>query len=195
MNRRSTFNVLLHTQNQTMYIPLNLEERAIDDWKIESFQIDSIKYQQLTYKGIVIMANTPEIIEKYIAFLAIAEGNVLINGLGMGMCSQHLLNKVNVSSLTVVEFNKTVIELIVPNFAHYPNHRVVHANAFEFQPPKDMIYDFVWHDIWTLYSAKNLKEIDILFEKYQEIALWQGAWAREDCVKVQKKEQTYRNKY
>ena len=137
------------------------------------------------------MANTPEIVEKYIAFLTIAEGNVLINGLGMGMCSQYLLNKKKVSSLTVVEFNKTVIDLVAPNFINYPNHTIIHANAFEFEPLKDIIYDLVWHDIWTLYSAKNLKEMDILFEKYQKIALWQDAWAREDCLQQQEKEQIH----
>ncbi|NJL76836.1 MAG: hypothetical protein HC892_19260 [Saprospiraceae bacterium] len=178
-----------------MYIPLNLPEKAIDDWKIESFQAEGVKYQQLTCKGIVIMANTPPIVAQYVHFLEIAEGNILINGLGIGMCSQYLLNKASVSSLTVVEFNKTVIELVAPNFAHYPNHRVIHANAFEFEPPKDMVYNLVWHDIWTLYSSKNLQEMDILFEKYSKFALWQGAWARADCIKMKIKEQIHHNKH
>lgn len=177
-----------------MHIPLDLVEKATDDWKIESFQVEGVKYQQLTCKGIIMMANTPPIVAQYVHFLEIAAGNILINGLGMGMCSQYLLNKADVSSLTVVEF-RTVIELVSSNFAHYPNHRVVHANAFEFDPPKDIIYDFVWHDIWTLYSSRNLQEMDILFDKYSKIALWQGAWAREDCIKMQIKEKTYRNKY
>ena len=127
------------------------------------------------------MINTPDIVEDFEEFLTIAEGHVLINGLGMGMCNVHLLDKKSLKSLTVIEYNEDLVNFIKPFFQHEDRCQIIHADAFEYEPPKGAKYDYVWHDVWTHQSATNVAQIEKLRNKYNEIASWQGAWREDKC--------------
>ena len=127
----------------------------------------------------------PDIVKDFEAFLSIAEGSILINGLGMGMCNVHLLQKPTVTDITVVEYDKELVDFIRPLFADEARCTIIHGDALTFEPPQGKRYDYVWHDIWTLQSTKNVAQIDFLREKYADIAGWQGAW-REAAVREQK---------
>jgi phospholipid N-methyltransferase len=45
-----------------------------------------------------------------------ANGNVLIGGLGLGLVIHNILNKQEVKSITIIEINKDLIELVKPKF-------------------------------------------------------------------------------
>lgn len=167
-----------------MHVELNFPELSAGNWAIETFWQDEVKYQRLTKNGIVMMINTPDIVKDFEAFLTVAEGTILINGLGMGMCNVHLLRKPTVTEITVVEYDKELVDFISPLFAQEERCTIIHADALTFEPPTGKYYDYVWHDIWTLQSTKNVQQIDFLKEKYAAVAGWQGAW-REAAVRAQ----------
>ncbi len=164
-----------------MHIELNFKERKEGDWSIESFYENDIKYQKLIHKGIIKMINTPNIVADFEAFLKIAEGSILINGLGMGMCNVHLLKKESVTDLTVIEYDKDLVDFIRPLFNDEPRCTIIHGDALTYESPEGKHYNYVWHDIWTLQCATNVKNIDFLKNKYKEKASWQGAWREEIC--------------
>lgn len=167
-----------------MYIPLNFPEIESGDWSIQSFTDNGISYQKLVRNGVIRMVNTPDIVKDFEAFLKIAEGTILINGLGMGMCNVHLLAKDTVTDLTVIEYDKSLVDFISPLFADDPRCTIIHADAFTFEPPEGKFFDYVWHDVWTMQSYTNVAQIQTLKEKYKNIAGWQGAW-RETLVQQQ----------
>lgn len=169
-----------------LHIPLAFPSSRYGDYSIESFFRDGIHYQKLVQNGIIKMVNTPEIVVDFEDFLGKAEGDVLINGLGMGMCNVHLLKKEKLKSLTVVELDKDLVDFIAPFFTSDKRCTIINADAYAYEPPGNMFYDFVWHDVWTHQSVRNLKDIEILKKKYSNKARWQGAW-REDKCKAQAK--------
>lgn len=171
-----------------MHIELSLAEAKSGEWAIENFYQNEIRYQRLTKNGVDMMLNTPEIVAEYVNFFKQAEGSVLVNGLGIGLCCEYLLKKDTITDLTLIEYEKDAIQLVAPHFNHDKRCSIIHADAFTYEPPKGKIYDYVWHDIWTTYASKNLKEMDILFAKYSKIAKWQGAWNQHRCLELYKRE-------
>ena len=165
-----------------MRIELNFEDRKEGDWSIETYYKNDIKYQRLIHKGIVKMFNEPVVVEDFEEFLTLAEGSVLINGLGIGMCNVVLLKKETLTDLTVIEYDKDLVDFISLLFKDEPRCTIIHADAYKFEPPKGKFYDYVWHDVWTVQSPLNLPQMDILFEKYKDIAGWQGAWRHAKCL-------------
>ncbi len=174
-----------------MYIPLNLPEKQLNEWSIQSFHENGVKYQKLMKGNMLMMANTPDIVADYVEFLETAQGSVLINGLGIGMCSRYLVQKDTITDITVIEYNENIFNLIAPSFENEYKCTVIHGDAFTYTPPVGKYYDYVWHDIWTYYASKNLKDIAILMEKYQTIAGQQGAWSYQKCVELKNREQVF----
>ena len=144
---------------------------------------EGVRYQKLTKNGMKMMMNTPLVLEDFEAFLQIAEGSVLINGLGMGMCNVYLLQKETLKDLTVIEDDKSLVDFISPLFANEDRCTIIHGDAYQWEPPAGKYYDYVWHDVWTYQSTENVKQIDQLFAKYKDIAGWQGAWREAKCRK------------
>ena len=171
-----------------MHIELNLPEQQVGQWSIETFWQDGKKYHRLWKGDFLVMLNTPEIVDYYQEFFSLAKGTILINGLGLGMCCEYLLKKRGVEELIVVENEKGMVDLIGPYFSEDPRCTIVHADAFTYRPPAGKTFDFVWHDIWYQHFSKNLEDMDRLFEKYADIAKWQGAWARAECLEIKREE-------
>jgi len=134
----------------------------------------------------VVMSDTPAEKGDHYRFVCAAKGNVLINGLGLGMCLNAVMQKQAVEHITVVEIDPDVISLVAP---HYKNERVaiVNASAFEYAPPKGMRFGAVWHDIWDDMSEDNLPEMHRLHRKYGRFTDWQGSWGR-DLIEYRKRQ-------
>jgi len=180
-----------------MEIQIDIPDNKIGDWAIESFEISpqqstfSVftykhrtpspgKYKRLRRNGTVIMSNTPAEISDFIQFYYKAKGNVLINGLGLGVCLKAILKKESIESVTVIEKSEEVIKLIAP---HIKDERVtiIHADAFDYKPPKDIRYNAVWHDIWDNICGDNLPDMTKLHRKYGKKTDWQGSWCKYEC--------------
>lgn len=139
-------------------------------------------YTRLMRGGHVLMSDTPSERRDHLPFVRQAHGDVLINGLGLGMCVNAVLGKPDVRSITVVEMAEEVIGLV---WDHYANRadgkqlKIVRADALTWTPPKGARYDAVWHDIWADICVGNKPEYTRLHRKYACRTAWQGSWCRE----------------
>lgn len=110
-------------------------------------------------------------------FVLDASGDVLIGGLGIGMVVHSLLHRHElekpkystrildpVRSITVVEIDHRVIELVEP-YVRDDRLTVIQGDVFEWKPLNGMKYDSLWFDIWPHVCVDNLPEIARLHQR------------------------------
>lgn len=142
-------------------------------------------YKALKRGGTVVMSNTPDEIRDCYDFFRAAQGRVLINGLGLGIAMDVILNKVNlkgepsVKEVVVIEKSYDVFKLVAPTFIQDKRVQILIADAMEFKP--EGRFDAVWNDIWDFICGDNLKDMDKLHKKYVRRTSWQGSWCQEQC--------------
>jgi len=149
-------------------------------------------YTQLTCKGRgIVMSDTPDEMRDHYEPVRRARGNILINGLGLGMVLNACLLKPEVEHATVIEMEEDVIKLVG---SYYLNKfgaerlTIIHASAFDFKPPRGSFYNIVWHDIWDDICTDNLPEMATLHRRYGRRCDWQGSWSKETCKAYAKRE-------
>lgn len=137
------------------------------------------KYTQLFYDGQLLMSDTPDEVGDLSPFVHNARGHVLINGLGLGLALALTIHKVD--HFTVVEIDADLIELVGPYWRTRlgPRLDLIHADAFEYTPPRGARYNAVWHDIWPTVCPDNLPDMKRLRKKYQRRTVWQGCWGED----------------
>lgn len=148
------------------------------------------EYFKLMRGSTLVMSNTPDEIRDHLDFIRRAEGSILINGLGIGMCLTAVLSKESITDVTVVEISKEVLALVGP---YFNDDRITFVNesAFDYKPPKGKKFDFVWHDIWDDICLDNLEEMKRLHRKYGRKSDWQGSWSRPILEREKRKERNY----
>lgn len=179
---------------------VTVPEGVSGDWRVERFtvseedaQMDRIRnmfkgrrsvdagtYTRLMRGGYLVMSDTRDEKSDHSYFVRAATGHVLINGLGLGMVLNAVLQKPDVTHVTVVEASADVIALVGPHYAG-PRVTIVHSDAMTYQPPKGERFGAVWHDIWDDITADNLEDMKTLHRRYGRRTDWQGSWARELC--------------
>lgn len=187
-----------------MKINIDVPDGKSGDWEVSTFTVteDEIKihniramfqpggramqagtYKRLTRNGQIIMSNTPSEISDHVSFISKAQKgeSVLINGLGLGVALTEILKSDVVKDITVIEKSEDVISLSGHTFTKDARVTIIHADAFEWKPPKGKRYDAVWHDIWDNICADNLPEMTRLHRKYGRRTEWQGSWCKELC--------------
>ena len=149
------------------------------------------KYTALRHNNHTIMSDTPDEIRDHFQMISAAKGDVLINGLGLGVVLKACMEKENVTHVTVVEKSIDVINLCGEYYKKIYGDQltIVHGDAFEYKPQKNKKYGAVWHDIWPTITSDNLPEIHKLHRKYGRHTNWQGSWARSLCERQRGKEQ------
>jgi hypothetical protein len=140
-------------------------------------------YKRLKRGSVVVMSNTPVEIQDHRCFINKAEGNVLINGLGLGMALKAVLDRGKVNKVTVIEISPEVVSLVGPTFEKDQRVEIINASAFDYKPPKGVRYQAVWHDIWDDIDRGNLVEMTKLSRKYASRCDWQGHWCRRECLR------------
>lgn len=167
-------------------------------WSVEKFEISESEarfasinchgrpvspgcYTRLLRNGSLVMSDTPMEISDHLSFIYRAKGHVLINGLGLGMCLQAVLENPEVTKATVIEISQDVIDLVAPHYQNKYGDRVeiICADAFEWKPPKGAQYGAIWHDIFDGICSDNLPSMTKLKRKYARKCQWQGCWGRE----------------
>jgi hypothetical protein len=100
----------------------------------------------LLVDGAFSMADAPFVLRNYVPFLEAAAGDVLLTGLGLGCLLRGLLAKPEVSSITVLELHRDVLELVGP---YHRDARVelVHADALRWEPAPGRHWDVAMLDI------------------------------------------------
>lgn len=136
------------------------------------------QYTQLWRGGTLVMSDTPAERYDHLPFVRAASGDVLISGLGLGMCLGAVLAKPDIQSVTVVEIAQEVIDLVAPSYQD-PRLTIVHADARNWKPAKGRRFRAVWHDIWDDICGDNLPEMHSLNRRYARRADWKGCWSQD----------------
>lgn len=154
-------------------------------------------YTRLIHHGHVVVSDTPAEIQDFSKPIRIAKQShrsesrhVLINGLGLGVVLQAILDDPTIEHTTVIEKSADVIQLIATHWQNRYGNRltIIHADAFAYKPPKGRRYCVVWHDIWDNITSDNLPEMHKLHRKYGRRCDWQGSWCRWECEQTRKRE-------
>lgn len=115
------------------------------------------------------MLITPNEIETMSKSIEESFGNVLTYGLGLGYFAYMTSLKDSVTSITIIEKDKKVIELfnkyILPQFENSKKIKIINEDAFEYASTKPK-YDYVFVDIWHdpsdgIESYLKFKELEI----------------------------------
>ena len=184
-----------------MKIDINLPDSTRKDWQVVNFEISNEqsqitylrsihepyrrgyikpgKYVKLLYRGQCVMSNSTDEIKDHLDFIKNATGDILITGLGLGVCIHGLINENKYNKITVIEKSKEVIDLCGNQFKQHKNIEIIHADAMTYQIPSEANYDCVWHDIWFDIDAIHYPLIKKLKSKFKDHAKWQGAWCEE----------------
>lgn len=134
------------------------------------------------------MTVTPNEIETMKKPISDAKGKVLTYGLGLGYFAFMTSRKEDVSSVTVIENDKSVIELfencILPQFAQKDKINIINTDALFFaaeqKTKKTSDFDFVFSDIW--HDASDGAEIYKLFKTLERNDTTYAYWI-EDTIK------------
>lgn len=154
--------------------------------------IDPGDYTRLVCKGRgVIMSDTPAECRDFSYFVREAHGSVLVNGLGLGCVVQALLDKPDVTDVTVIEIEQDVIDLVAPHLRN-PRLTVIRADAYEWKPPPGRTWDFCWHDIWDDICTDNLPLMAKLHRKYaRRCHVRQDSWARAEVKSLRRQDRRW----
>ncbi len=112
------------------------------------------------------MSDTPMEHGDNIAALRDARGDVLVVGLGIGMVSLAMCRKREVRSVTVLEIEPQVIQLVAPHVKHR-KLRVIVADGKR-PPIRGRHYDFIYLDIWPTICSDNWKEMKPMLAMYRK---------------------------
>lgn len=135
-------------------------------------------FTQLFRDRQLVMSDTPAERLDHLPFVKAASGDVLISGLGIGMCLGAVLKKPGVSSVTVIEIDPDVIALVGPYYTD-PRVKIINADILSWKPPKSQHYQAVWHDIWDDICTDNKGDMALLNRRYATKADWKGCWSQD----------------
>jgi len=181
---------------------VDVPEGISGDWKIERFEvtkedadfhrmrcafrgrmhrvIPAGTYTRLTHNGSVIMSDTPVELSGHLAAYHLARGHVLVNGLGLGMYVDNILDKKEVEHVTVVEISQDVIGLVEPHLREkHGSSRldILCGDAYTYKWPRGKTFDYAWHDIWPDICEDNLEGMTRLHRRYGRRVKSQGSWS------------------
>ena len=127
----------------------------------------------------VYMSVSPMEIESQMPHVAAAEGHTVVVGGGMGLYLYNVLKKDSVSRVTLVEADRSVIDLI-EHFAlrmEWPNFEkltIIESDIFELNMLNDKV-DFLYVDIWPeLMDSYALSDTQFIQGnlKAEEVGFW-----------------------
>jgi hypothetical protein len=152
-------------------------------------------YTRLTHNGSVIMSDTPVEMRGHEDAYRRAEGHVLVNGLGLGMYVDNILDKREVERVTVVEISQDVIGLVEPHLREkHGSSRldILCGDAYTYRWPVGQTFDYAWHDIWPDICEDNLKGMERLHRRYGRRVKGQGSWSRGELERMRKRDRRAR---
>lgn len=152
------------------------------------FRMYTGKYVRLHINGQLMMSDTAMERITNSDFIEKANGRVLIAGLGVGLILEGILEKESVTEVVVLEKYQDVVDLVEPLFKH-PKLKIICADVFEYDMPKEEKFDTIYFDIWATLCTSNLDEMRTLHAKYRRNKAskdsFMDSWVR-DYLKRQK---------
>lgn len=146
-----------------------LKDGECGDFKLEHFTVERSfqammqgvrpgEYTRLVHDGEVVMSDTPMEKNTNSRIISCATGDVLIGGLGLGMILLEIQDKEDVHSITVIEKNQEVIDLVGSQLPLNCKVNIICADVFEWTPEPGTRYDTIYMDIWNILSREVYDE-------------------------------------
>ena len=134
--------------------------------------------------GELVMHDQLDEILKHMIFMLRARGDVLISGLGLGCVARGCLANPAVKSVTILERDANVLQMVVPHFLQtgivYTNFEIVECEAEAWIKKTRRRFTCAWHD---LQSDANLgdpklavKHASLISAGFDKVRDFQGAW-------------------
>jgi hypothetical protein len=114
-----------------------------------------------------------------------AKGDVLIGGLGLGMVLLAVQDKPEVHTVTVVEIEQEIIDLVLPQLPLNSKVNVVQGDIFYFVT--NHLFDTIYFDVWNEVNAVNWKQMKKLHRRFRKNLKpdgWMSSWRKEDTRKL-----------
>jgi hypothetical protein len=144
------------------------------------FNLKPGKYTYLMQADDAIMSDTPTEIFTNVEFVSRVHGDILIAGLGLGIMLKMLQEMPEVKTVTVIEKNREVIDLVADQLQLPDNFKIVEADIFHYVPEQK--FDVIYFDIYSDLSPIELAFLDSLenqFKPYLKESGWIGSWRQE----------------
>lgn len=141
------------------------------------------RFVKLVQDGRIWMSNTSFEVKTHKGMLSAARGHVLVAGLGIGMATDALLRKPEVTHVTVVENSPDVLTLTGPIYENEPRVTLIEADIATWIPDPSLRFDLAWFDIWPSVDADNLPMMGALRRRYEPIVAQAMCWAEMECLK------------
>jgi spermidine synthase len=125
-------------------------------------------------------------------FIRKAQGDILIGGLGIGMILLAIQDKPEVKTITVVEKEAEIIDLVTPQLPLNEKVTIVHEDIFTYKPTQK--YDTIYFDIWNDVCGDNYEEMKKLNRKYSRSRnpdSWIGSWRSYECKRLHREDKRY----
>ena len=108
----------------------------------------TVLYRKYGTSWLNIMQDTEQEYGEHDWLMTRMSGDILIAGLGIGMIHIPLLDSDDVTSVTVVEREQDVIDLVWEDCAKDDRFTIVHADIHTWEPPAGSSWDVGWFDTW-----------------------------------------------
>jgi spermidine synthase len=106
-----------------------------------------------------------------------ATGDVLIGGLGLGFVNQKLMDNPFVTSVTIIEKNQEVIDLVWDHCPKDSRFALVHADIDTWTPPNTSHWDYAWFDTWIGDNSTTREEYpEFIQSRYGSYCDQIGIW-------------------
>lgn len=170
---------------------LTVEELTAEDVALTNMQmawtpggsrtIPPGRYTFLRRNGRVVMSDTRAEIRDHLVPIRKATGHCLVAGLGLGMVTEAMLKRPEVESVTVLEVDGHVIDLVGSQLVERYGNRLIlrQEDALAYKPKQGEVYDVAWYDIWDDLCEDNLEEMTVLHRRWGRRVGWQGSWGKE----------------
>jgi hypothetical protein len=141
----------------------------------------TVLYRKFGESWLNIMQDTEQEYVEHQWLMPRMSGDILIAGLGLGVIHIPLLESDDVTSVTIVESEQDVIDLVWDNCAKDDRFTIIHADIHTWTP--DRTWDVGWFDTWLTTDCDedgNIMGIEgyknLIQEKYGSIVTEIGGW-------------------
>ncbi len=146
-------------------------------------------YMQLKINGQLVMSDTPYERLTNRDLVGKAFGDVLIGGLGIGMILVPLINNPAVTSVTVIECNQDVVDLVAPQLPLTDEVSIICADINTWEPPPNRKYTTIYFDIWPTICSDNYEEMKALHRRYKKyvnykVGGFMDSWCKDDVRRL-----------
>ena len=108
-----------------------------------------------------------------------ATGDVLVGGLGIGMCHTMLMDNPDVTSVTIIEIAQEVVDLVWEHCDKDDTFTVILDDFETWVPPEGTTFDTVWGDSWIFDNTMSYQEYQAHIQShYADYCDNFGFWGR-----------------